>query len=172
MTSNMMSQTAKCLDDVDKLKATFPSSTTYNTNNYNTITNPMVTGGAPNNQLSLIKFEKAKRMKALNPFKTNDRSHEKTVLEETAHLGPGIYFPEKAKSIGGTDLENSRKAMYSTISAKHQAQTMTGSPNNMLYNTNSGSGILTSVQNGMNLGQQSFGSSTQRFDSLNKSLKK
>ncbi len=62
--------------------------------------------------------EQAKKAKALNPFKTNDRSHEKTVIEETAHLGPGIYFPEKAKSIGGSDLEKSRRAMYSTISAK------------------------------------------------------
>ena len=139
MTSNMMSMTAKCTALTDRSKEEFPCSTTYNTHTFNTISNPMVTGGAPNNQLTLIKFQKARLAKAMNPFKVRDYSPDRTFLEETSNLGPGLYFPEKARSIGGSDFEKSRRAMYSTISAK---KATAASPNLMI---NTYSGMLPSV---------------------------
>lgn len=40
----------------------------YDTVNFDTIENPMVTGGGPNNALALKKFEKHVKQKAHNPF--------------------------------------------------------------------------------------------------------
>ena len=107
-------------------------------------------------------------MKAVNPFKT-DRSYEETILEKTSHLGPGLYFPEKAKSIGGSDFEKSRRAMYSTTTAK-KATTVTTSPDPLTH-TYSGKAIQEASQV-FAMGQQSFGSSSRRFENINRELKK
>ena len=56
-----------------------------------------------------------KMSKAMNPFTTSMRSHENTVLEETAHMGPGYYSP-KNNGIEKTEIEKSRNNMYSTVS--------------------------------------------------------
>jgi hypothetical protein len=67
-TSNMMSKTGRLLNGQRLHNVNYPSATHYDTNNFNTIENPMVTGGAPNNGLTLQKFEMAKTQRALNPF--------------------------------------------------------------------------------------------------------
>ena len=68
-----------------------------------TIENPMVTGGAPNNTLTLLKFEKAARSK--NPFNYKDRLYEDPLNKEKAGVGPGLYSPQQSGQIGGSDLE-------------------------------------------------------------------
>jgi hypothetical protein len=49
--------------------------------------------------------------KMANPFKTNELSRERTVILETANLGPGLYSPEKGE-IGGSTLQKSRMLFY------------------------------------------------------------
>jgi len=56
---HMMSKTTKVLNGQILHNSHYPSSTHYDTANFNTIDHPMVTGGSPNNTLALIKFEKA-----------------------------------------------------------------------------------------------------------------
>lgn len=114
-TSNMMSQTSRLFNGQRLHNVNYPSATHYDTASFNTIENPMVTGGAPNNgPLALQKFEMAQTQKALNPFQTSDLSHEKTVQEQTAHLGPGAYNHEHCHSIGQSEFEKSRTKMFST----------------------------------------------------------
>lgn len=92
--------------------ANYPSATHYDTRDYDTIENPMVTGGSPSNVLALTKYESMKRNKANNPFKTDEKSHDnvlkmsnfdKNTLAQTAQVGPGRYSPQNVNSIGGTD---------------------------------------------------------------------
>ena len=56
--------------------ANYPSATYYETRDFDTIENPMVTGGSPANVLALTKYESMKRNKANNPFKTEERSYD------------------------------------------------------------------------------------------------
>lgn len=117
-TSNMMSKTTKILNGQHLHASNYPSATQYNTANFNTIEHPIVTGGAPNNVLALKKYEMAKTQKALNPFQTNDLSHEKKVIEQNSNMGPGKYSPEQmGKTFGGSEFERSRQNMFSTVSA-------------------------------------------------------
>ena len=81
------------------------------------MSNPMMTGGSPNNSLTLTKYENHLKDKAVNPFKTNDLSRENTVIKETSHLGPGLYSPQYRNEIGGSEFQKSRKAMFSTLTA-------------------------------------------------------
>lgn len=74
-----MSKTNKFLQGQLIHNGDYPSATQYNTSNFDTIENPMVTGGAPNNPLTLKKFEMHQTQKANNPFKTNDLSHDQTI---------------------------------------------------------------------------------------------
>lgn len=53
----------------------------------------MVTGGSPNNPMTLGKFERSVKEKNMNPFKTSDQSPEATKLKNTANMGPGKYSP-------------------------------------------------------------------------------
>ena len=69
-----------------------------------TIKKPIITGGAPANEFAFKKHERMMSEKLANPFKTNELSREKTILLETANLGPGLYSPEKGE-IGGSSLE-------------------------------------------------------------------
>ena len=57
--------------------------------------------------------------KLANPFKTNDLSREKTVILETANLGPGLYSPEKGE-IGGSTLQKSKMLFYQTQSGSKE----------------------------------------------------
>ena len=52
-TSNMASTTQKMPNGQRLHSVDYPSATTYNTCNFDTIENPMATGGAPNNILKL-----------------------------------------------------------------------------------------------------------------------
>ena len=70
-----------------------PSATQYEVEKFNTITNPMVTGGGPNNPLSLQKFENALKEKLSNPFKTNQKESRISPLQQTEKVGPGLYNP-------------------------------------------------------------------------------
>jgi hypothetical protein len=59
--SNMMSLTSRVLNGQRLHNVDYPSATHYDAGSFNTIENPMITGGAPNNgQLTLQKFEMAK----------------------------------------------------------------------------------------------------------------
>ena len=87
----MSSKTQKILNGQRIHNGQYPSSTHYDTVNFNTIENPMVTGGSPNNTLTLIKFEKA--IKTKNPFNYNDRLYEDPLNKEYANVGPGLYSP-------------------------------------------------------------------------------
>ena len=75
-TSNMMSKTKRELQGQPLHAANYPSATHYDTRDYDTIENPMVTGGSPSNILALSKYESMKRNKASNPFKTEEKSHD------------------------------------------------------------------------------------------------
>lgn len=88
----MLSKTEKVLNGQIIHNGSYPSSTHYDTNNFNTIENPMVTGGAPNNTLTLLRFEKAARSK--NPFNYKDRLYEDPLNQERANVGPGLYSPQ------------------------------------------------------------------------------
>ena len=77
-TSNMMSKTERLLHGQPLHNAKYPSVSTYDNDNFNTIENPIISGGAPGNPTALLKFEERLREKALNPFKTNDASFEKS----------------------------------------------------------------------------------------------
>ena len=47
----------------------------------------------------------------MNPFRTNDISHDQTVLIETSHLGPGLYSPSNPNDFGG---KNHSRNFHST----------------------------------------------------------
>ena len=96
----MMSNTSRTFNGQILHNAMYPSATHYDTIKFNTIENPMITGGSPNNTLTLKKYEKSLREKLMNPFRTNDVSHDKTVLIENQHLGPGLYSPSYPDDIG------------------------------------------------------------------------
>ena len=70
-----------------------PAANHYNVEKFNTIERPMVTGGSPNNPMTLGKFERSVKEKNMNPFKTSDQSPEATKLKNTANMGPGKYSP-------------------------------------------------------------------------------
>ena len=65
----------------------------YDTVNFDTIENPMVTGGGPNNALALRRFEKHAKHKGGNPFALNEKSFDRRMEEEAALQAPGRYSP-------------------------------------------------------------------------------
>ena len=67
-TSNMMSATQRLSSGQRLHSVDYPSATTYNSNKYDTIQNPIVSGGAPNNILKLTHYDLKQKEKALNPF--------------------------------------------------------------------------------------------------------
>ena len=69
----------------------------------------MVTGGAPSNVLALKKYENNQKEKLANPFKQRELSYEQRILLETAHIGPGMYSPQQAGEIGGSDTDRSKR---------------------------------------------------------------
>lgn len=58
---------------------------------FNTLENKMITGGAPNNPLTMLKFKNALNEKNSNPFKTIEREYFDTSKLCDVHLGPGTY---------------------------------------------------------------------------------
>ena len=96
-----------------------PGPGNYSVSDYNTIEKPIVTGGAPANEFAFKKHERMKSERLANPFKTSDLSREKTVVLETANLGPGLYYPEKGE-IGGSTLHKSKMLFYQTQSGSKE----------------------------------------------------
>ena len=124
----------------------------------------MVTGGGSNNPTAIQKFTDMKLSRAMNPFATSARSHENTVLEQTAHLGPGYYSP-KNNAIEPTDFEKSRNNMYSTVSGtKASGEISINQFMNATGMLNSGSGDMKPF-NQSKLNRSIFGSSSGRFAS-------
>lgn len=126
----------------------------------------MVTGGGSNNPISFQKFTHMKLTKAMNPFATNSRSHDNTVIEETAHMGPGYYSP-KNYEIEITDIEKSRNNMYSTVSGtKASGEISVAQFMNATQMLNSGSGDMIkkdTAHSKVNMDRSIFGSSSGRF---------
>jgi hypothetical protein len=107
-TSNMSSRTQRGLP---LHTAKNPSPTAYTAEKYKSIEHPFISGGAPSNQLSLMKFEEHLRQKAANPFShAPDYSAKDKNDRETAKLGPGMYSPQGNQEIGGTFLEREQRA--------------------------------------------------------------
>lgn len=153
----MSSKTNKVLNGQVIHNGKYPSSTHYDTHKFNTIENPMVTGGSPNNTLTLIKFEKA--IKSKNPFNYKDRLYEDPLNKEYANIGPGLYSPQRGDEIGGSDLAQAKnRAMFNSTSISGVETNATKAKGIML---NSGSGASVSIVD--HLGSltrgQSFGSS-------------
>ena len=123
-------------------------------------------GGGANNPMTMSKFTKMKLTKALNPFSHTVRSHENTVLEQTAHMGPGYYSP-KNNSIEGTDLEKSRNNMYSTVSNTKASGDISFNQFMNATMLNSGSGDVKKAMKGElskgDFDRSIFGSSSGRF---------
>ena len=124
----------------------------------------MVTGGAPNNTLTLLKFERAAKSK--NPFNYKDRLYEDPLNKEMAGVGPGLYSPQYSGQIGGSDLEKLkiRVNQNSTTLTANDTEISKGSPAAKMINSGSGASVsAVDNLNRMTRGQ-SFGSSTARFD--------
>ena len=80
----------------------------YDTVNFDTIENPRVTGGGPNNPLALKRFEKHAKQKAHNPFSLNEKSFDTRMEEEAALVAPGRYSPQRSDDIGGSEYQKGR----------------------------------------------------------------
>lgn len=83
----MMSSTAREGISIKHMEKT-PSSQAYKIELYNTISNPMISGGAPNNPLTMIRFKNFMREKSQNPFKVSDLDLRENGRDAT-NLGPG-----------------------------------------------------------------------------------
>jgi hypothetical protein len=104
-TSNMMSATQRLSSGQRLHSVDYPSATTYNSNKYETIEHPAISGGAPNNILKLTHYDQKQKEKALNPFQTNEKSFKARIEIEEGHLGPGRYSPQNRADFCGSEFE-------------------------------------------------------------------
>lgn len=89
---------------------TFPAPGDYNVQDYNSVSKKFLTGGAPNNILSLQKAEEKKLFDMMFPFLVQNRFIEPKEHQESMNLGPGTYAPDEMKqSTAGIKLKLGRK---------------------------------------------------------------
>ena len=176
-TSNLMSGTQKKLQGQRLHSVNYPSATAYDASNYDTIENPVITGGAPNNILKLVEYEKKVKAKRMNPFATNDKSFQRRMETITGHLGPGRYSPQTREDIGGSEFMKSKAKMFSTLTAKSSkqgARVKTQITKGDQMNSSGGSTFSEELTGDafQTLGAGSFGSQTERFRNMNHELAK
>jgi hypothetical protein len=107
-TWQMMSKTTKGAGIIDPSIVNNPSSTQYNIEKFNTIENPFVSGGSPNNPLTMIKYKNSVIEKANNPFKFTNYDPVQTLRDNTANLGPGMYSIKYPNEIGEFSVNGNR----------------------------------------------------------------
>ena len=175
-TSNMMSATQKMPNGQRLHSVDYPSATAYNSCNFDTIENPMVTGGAPNNILKLAEYEQKIKQKQMNPFATNEQSFKQRMEVAEGHLGPGRYSPQTRADFGGSEFQRSRNAfMLSTLTGSGQKGSREKVSATQIREDKMASSGALSEFNGdgyKTMGQTSFGSQTERFRTVNQELKK
>lgn len=114
-TSNMTSKTQRNLHGQPLYTEKNPSPNAYKSEKFKSIEHPFISGGAPNNPTSLVKFEQALLEKHSNPFVPGvghgiAYSAKDKLDRETANLGPGMYSPQGSQEIGGSFLEREKRA--------------------------------------------------------------
>ena len=78
---------------------TVPAPGAYESHEHKTISKRALTGGAPNNILSLQKAEEKRLYDAMFPFLVQSRFPDSKESAEFQNLGPGTYAPEFEKSV-------------------------------------------------------------------------
>ena len=78
---------------------TVPAPGAYDSHEYKSISKRSLTGGAPNNILSLEKAEKKRLFDAMFPFLVQSRFPDPKESIELSNLGPGTYAPDETKTI-------------------------------------------------------------------------
>ena len=76
-----------------------PAPGTYDSHEYKTISKRALTGGAPNNILSLQKAEEKRLFDAMFPFLVQSRFPDPKENAEMSNLGPGTYAPDETSSL-------------------------------------------------------------------------